>query len=296
MSSNTTYIRPLTIEDAVDVLSTSAAAVIAAGCTDLFPLTSAPRMTGQVLDITGIKEMRGITDNGEMRRFGGASTWTDIIRADLPPAYDMLKLAAREIGSIQIQNAGTIAGNLCNASPAADSIPCLLALDASVELTSASGSRQLPLSDFIVGPRKTLRQADEIMTAVLVPKTAETGVSSFRKLGTRKYLIISIVMAAARIEVSDQRITHAALSLGSCSPVAVRLNKVEADLIGLDIHNAAIPASHHVAETDIEAVINPIDDIRGTASYRITAAKTLLCEAIDNCLNQLRNGGGGADE
>lgn len=213
------------------------------------------------------------------------------IRSDLPPAYDMLKLAAREIGSIQIQNAGTIAGNLCNASPAADSIPCLLALDASVELTSASGLRQLPLSDFIVGPRKTLRQADEIMTAVLVPKSSETGVSSFRKLGTRKYLIISIVMAAARIEVKDNRITHAALSLGSCSPVAVRLDKVEADLIGMDIHNATIPASHYVEETNIEAIINPIDDVRGTASYRITAAKTLLCEAIDNCLNQVRSGG-----
>lgn len=283
------YFRPTTIQDALDVLSSSAT-IIAAGCTDLFPLTTAPQMTGHVLDITGIKDMRGISDMGNVRRIGGATTWTDIIRADLPPAYNMLKLAAREIGSIQIQNAGTIAGNLCNASPAADSIPCLLGLDASVELTSKSGLRHIPLSEFIVAPRKTLRQANEIMTAVLIPKTAEHGQSSFRKLGTRKYLIISIVMAAARIGVKDQCIKYAALSLGSCSPVAVRLTAVEQAMVGMDIRDAlAMDALQFVKASDVEEAIHPIDDVRGTASYRLKAATTLLCETIDNCLNQLRS-------
>jgi CO/xanthine dehydrogenase FAD-binding subunit len=285
MLSDNMYYRPTTIEDALDALSSSTAAVIAAGCTDLFPLTTAPQMTGHVLDVTGIKDMRGITDMGDIRRIGGATTWTDIVRADLPPAYDMLKLAAREIGSIQIQNVGTIAGNLCNASPAADSIPCLLALDASVELTSTAGRRQMLLSDFLLGPRKTMRQPDEIMTAIMIPKSAESGVSAFEKLGTRKYLIISIVMAAARMVITDNRITQAALSLGSCSPVAVRLHAVEQALIGTEIHPASgLSASDLVAASDVEAVINPIDDVRGSASYRIQAATTLLHAAIDHCL------------
>lgn len=285
MTLNNTYYRPTTIEDALNMLSSSTAAIIAAGCTDLFPLTSAPQMTGQVLDVTGIRDMRGITDMGDVRRIGGATTWTDIIRADLPPSYDMLKLAAREIGSIQIQNAGTIAGNLCNASPAADSIPCLLTLDASVELTSTAGRRQMLLSEFLLGPRKTMRQPDEIMTAIIIPKSSESGISSFRKLGTRKYLIISIVMAAARIDITDNQITGAALSLGSCSPVAVRLNKVEQALIGTSLDDVSrLTAADLVAATDVEAVINPIDDVRGSADYRIQAATTLLHEAIDNCL------------
>lgn len=285
MALDNTYYRPTTIEDALNMLSSSTAAIIAAGCTDLFPLTSAPQMTGQVLDVTGIKDMRGITDMGDVRRIGGATTWTDIIRADLPPSYDMLKLAAREIGSIQIQNAGTIAGNLCNASPAADSIPCLLTLDASVELTSTAGRRQMLLSEFLLGPRKTMRQPDEIMTAIIIPKSSESGISSFRKLGTRKYLIISIVMAAARIDITDNHITGAALSLGSCSPVAVRLNKVEQALIGTSLDDVSrLTAADLVAATDVEAVINPIDDVRGSADYRIQAATTLLHEAIDNCL------------
>jgi CO/xanthine dehydrogenase FAD-binding subunit len=286
MALDNTYYRPTTIEDALSMLSSSTAAIIAAGCTDLFPLTSAPQMTGHVLDVTGIKDMRGITDMGDVRRIGGATTWTDIIRADLPPSYDMLKLAAREIGSIQIQNVGTIAGNLCNASPAADSIPCLLALDASVELTSTAGRRQMLLSEFLLGPRKTMRQPDEIMTAIIIPKSSEAGISSFRKLGTRKYLIISIVMAAARIDITDNHITQAALSLGSCSPVAVRLNKVEQALIGTSLDDASrLTAADLFAATDVEAVIHPIDDVRGSANYRIQAATTLLYEAIDNCLS-----------
>ncbi len=293
MALDNTYYRPTTIEDALSVLSSSTAAIIAAGCTDLFPLTSAPQMTGHVLDVTGIRDMRGITDMGDVRRIGGATTWTDIIRADLPPSYDMLKLAAREIGSIQIQNVGTIAGNLCNASPAADSIPCLLALDASVELASTAGRRQMLLSEFLLGPRKTMRQPDEIMTAIIIPKSSEAGISSFRKLGTRKYLIISIVMAAARIDITDNHITQAALSLGSCSPVAVRLNKVEQALIGTSLDDASqLTAADLVAATDVEAVINPIDDVRGSANYRIQAATTLLYEAIDNCLSlQFRTAG-----
>ncbi len=286
MSSSTSYFRPNHIADALSWLAHEGG-IIAAGCTDLLPLTTSPELAGKVLDITAIEDMRCITDEGDHRRLGGATTWTDLIRADLPPAYEMLKLAAREIGSIQIQNAGTIAGNICNASPAADSVPCLLNLNASVELTSPKGNRVLPLEQFILGPRKTSRQPDEIVTAILIPKTAETGWSSFRKLGARKYLIISIAMTAARLAVNDGKITEAAISIGSCSPVAQRLTLAEESLIGRKI-SPSLSAEQVVSSDDIAAVISPIDDTRGTANYRIQAASVLVMEAIDNCLDQIR--------
>ena len=286
MTSSASYYRPHHIDDALNWLSHQGG-IIAAGCTDLLPLTSSPELSGKVLDVTAIADMRGITDEGDYRRFGGATTWTDLIRADLPPAYDMLKLAAREIGSIQIQNAGTIAGNICNASPAADSVPCLLNLDASVELTSSKGKRVIPLDQFILGPRKTNRQADEIVTAVLVPKAAEIGCSSFSKLGARKYLIISIAMTAARLEANEGKITNAAISIGSCSPVAKRLTKVETSLSGVLV-TSSLRADQILSKEDITSVIAPIDDSRGTADYRMEAAAVLVIDTIDHCLDQIR--------
>jgi len=286
MSSSASYYRPHHIADALNWLSQEGG-IIAAGCTDLLPLTTSPELSGKVLDVTAIKDMRGITDEGDHRRFGGATTWTDLIRADLPPAYDMLKLAAREIGSIQIQNTGTIAGNICNASPAADSVPCLLNLNASVELTAPKGKRVIPLDQFILGPRKTSRQADEIVTALVVPKTAETGFSSFRKLGARKYLIISIAMSAVRIVASEGKITEAAISIGSCSPVAKRLTKAEVALSGTVI-TPSLRADQMLSKADITSVISPIDDARGTADYRMEAAAVLVLETVDHCLDQIR--------
>ena len=151
--------------------------------------------------------------------------------APLPGGFDALKAAAREVGSVQIQNRGTVAGNLCNASPAADSVPPLLALDAGVELTSPRGARLMPLADFILGNRRP-SGADEILTAILVPRTID-GPSAFLKLGARRYLVISIAMVAAALERDgDGAIAEARIAVGSCSAVAQRLPAARARLIG----------------------------------------------------------------
>src|SRR4029077_16016992 len=105
-------------------------------------------------DISALGELRGVSTEANYIRVGGLTTWSDIIRTPLPRCFDALKSAAREVGSVQIQNRGTVAGNLCNASPAADGVPPLLALDAEVELVSKVGVRRMPLADFIVGNRK----------------------------------------------------------------------------------------------------------------------------------------------
>ena len=134
------YHRPDTLQGALDVLA-ERPVTIAAGCTDLFPATQGRTLTGPVLDITGIAGLRGIKREEGGFRIGATTSWTDVIRAELPPAFDMLKQAAREVGSVQIQNSGTVAGNICSASPAADGMPCLAALDAEVLAVRAEAAQ-----------------------------------------------------------------------------------------------------------------------------------------------------------
>lgn len=238
-------------------------------------------MRDPVVDLSALGELRGVARDGDFFRIGGLTTWTEILRTPLPRCFDALKSAAREVGSVQIQNRGTVAGNLCNASPAADGVPPLLALDAQVELISKAGSRRMGLADFIVGNRKTLRKADELLTAVLVPCGLENAASSFVKLGGRRYLVISIAMVAAVIAAdADGRITEARVAVGSCSAVAQRLRTLEAELIGLPVRDGF---SGQVRREHLEG-LSPIDDVRATREYRIDAARTLVLRALNQCV------------
>src|SRR5213594_2949423 len=178
------YLRPRTLNEAVDAIGEPGAQVLAGG-TDFYPALGERWISTPVVDITAVREIKGIAREKDYFRIGGGTTWTKVLQTPLPQCFDALKSAAREIGSIQIQNRGTVAGNLCNASPAADGVPPLLALDAEVELVSTSGVRRMPLCDFITGNRKTLRRPDEMLTAVIVPRKLEDARSTFRKLGAR---------------------------------------------------------------------------------------------------------------
>ena len=249
-----------------------------AGCTDIYPLHQTPALDGPLLDITGLDELRGITAAEGWRRIGAATSWSDIIRAGLPPAYDGLIAAAREIGGVQIQVSGTVGGNLCTASPAGDSIPCLMTLDAEIELASQRGRRRLPLADFLTGARQTARDGDELVIAIHVPEQAEAGHAGFEKLGARRYLVISIAMAAARLVVSGGRIASAAIAVGACTPVAVRLGEIEAALHGLACSEAEPWLRDNMA--GIMAALSPIDDVRGTAGYRREAAAELVTRLV----------------
>lgn len=265
------YHRPDTLDDALALLAETSV-TLAAGFTDLFPATEMQELPGAVLDLTGIASLRGVTQTAEGWRIGATTTWSDLISADLPPAFDMLKQAACEVGAVQIQNAGTIAGNLCNASPAADGVPPLLALDAVVELTSRNGRQSVPLDGFLTGVRRTVLQPGEIVSAILIPQSAGQGRSCFAKLGARKYLVISIAMVAVRLLEDQGKVSDIALSVGSCSAVAMRLTALENHLMGQPIADLA----NQVDEQSLADVLSPIGDIRGDAAYRITAATELL--------------------
>lgn len=271
----TDMFRPQDLDEALRIAAEGRATLVA-GCTDLYPATEARDLSGLLLDITAIRSLNGIEETEEGWRIGATTTWTDICRAKLPTAFDGLKAAAREVGSVQIQNAGTIGGNLCNASPAADGVPCLLTVDARVELSSVEGVRCLPLKEFLVGVRKTAIAPNEILTAVLIPHTSATGEGSFMKLGARRYLVISIAMAAARVETRGGRIRRASLAVGSCSAVAKRLPKVEAQLKGIPLTDAA----NHIATEQVAAALSPISDIRADAAYRSEVAAELIRRTI----------------
>ncbi len=183
-------------------------------------------------------------------------------------------MAALEVGSLQIQNSGTIAGNLCNASPAADGVPPLLTLEASVELGSARGFREVPLSDFITGVRQTQRTSDEIVTAIYLPTPPDRAIGHFEKLGARRYLVISITMTAAIINLDAQGcISHARIAVGAASAVAQRLKALETDLIGQNPESVKILPRHL-------APLSPIDDIRGNADFRLEAVAEQCLRAV----------------
>ena len=269
------YHRPHNLTDALAVLGAGPICV-AAGCTDLFPATQAKSLAGSVLDITAIEGLRGIARTDTGWRIGAATTWTDVIRADLPPAFDGLKLAAREVGSVQIQNAGTLVGNLCTASPAGDGVPCLLTLDALVEVQSRNGMRVLPVAEFLKSARQTDLQPGEMVTAILIPEGAAQGQGHFVKLGARKYLIISIAMVAVRIRLCERQIEDVAIAVGACSAVAARLMQVEQALIGQSLGDV-----DQIVTQDMVAVhLSPIDDIRADAAYRLHAATDLVRRAL----------------
>ncbi len=257
------YEIPTDLETALQLYAVKGSRIIAGG-TDVYPSSQQGHSPRNLIDLTSIPELSGITLTNDIYRIGAATTWTDIIKADLPPSFDALKQAAREVGSIQIQNAGTIGGNICNASPAADGVPPLLALDAQVELVSASrGTRVMALSDFILHVRKTSLSEDEILSAVLIPNPLKGEKSAFEKLGSRRYLVISITMTAANITFNDNGIiTSAKIAVGACSPVAQRLPALEADMIGKTPDEVAITPQHL-------SPLKPIDDVRGTGDYRL---------------------------
>ena len=274
------YSRPKTLDAALHVLAQDGGQILSGG-TDFFPALGDRPAPDRVIDISGLAEIKGIAVEADHIRIGGLTTWSQLVATPLPRCFDALKSAAREIGGIQIQNRGTVAGNLCNASPAADSVPPLLALDAEVGLISEAGSRRMSLADFIVGNRKTVRRPDEILANVIVPRTLDDARSVFLKLGARRYLVISIAMVAAVVKTDNAgRVAEARIAIGSCSAVARRLTALERALVGIParIGLGTIAQAEHLAQ------LSPIDDVRATASYRNDAALTLVRRALDACV------------
>ena len=270
------YAKPTSVDEALRLLAEDRWRILAGG-TDFYPAQGTRPIRDNVLDINGLAELRGVTAAADRWTIGARTSWSYIAKASLPPAFDALRQAAREVGAVQIQNVATIAGNLCNASPAADGVPPLLVLDAQVELRAQGGTRILPLAEFLLGNRKTAIRPGELLTAIHVPKAAGLGRSAFVKLGARRYLVISVAMVAAKLDVDRHGVvTEAAIAAGACSAVATRLRGVEAAIVGKrigpDLEAAITRAS--IGE------LSPIDDVRASAVYRMDAVREIVARAV----------------
>lgn len=273
------FLRPDNLADALQALAARAPLTVLAGGTDFYPARVGRFIDEDVLDISAIESLRGISDAGDHWLIGAATTWSDVAAAELPPCFEALQLAAREVGGAQIQNAGTVGGNLCNASPAADGVPPLLALDAEVELSAHDDIERMPLSGFVLGNRRTGRRPEQLLTGIRIAKPAGRALSGFSKLGARRYLVISIAMVAAVLELDeDGAVAEARVAVGACSEVARRLPVLEARLRGRSCDGNLGAA----LEPGDLAGLSPIDDARGEADYRLDAVATLIRRLLND--------------
>lgn len=253
---------PRSLADALKMLRDEGPLTPMAGCTDLYvSLNFGTLRDARFLNLWRLAGLRTIAARGDVLSIGALATHSDLIRSPLVrKRLPMLAAAAQEVGGVQIQNRGTIGGNVANASPAGDTLPVLAVADAIVVLESAAGTRRVPFNAFYTGYRQTVRRPDELITSFELPRVP--GPQYFRKVGTRAAQAISKVVIAASGR------DHLRIALGSVAPTVVRALRTEAAV--------AAGASLEEAQRTLAAEIAPIDDIRSTAEYRRRVAANLL--------------------
>jgi xanthine dehydrogenase small subunit len=268
--SNRSLLQPKSLTDALKMLRDEGPLVPIAGCTDLYvALNFGTLADTRFLNLWGLQGLRTIEARGDRLTIGALVTYTDLIRSPIVGRrIPMLAAAAREVGGVQIQNRGTLGGNVANASPAGDTLPVLAAADAVVILRSAAQTRRVPFNAFYSGYRQSVRQPDELIVGFEIP--AIRGPQWFRKVGTRAAQAISKVVVAGvgPSTGSGQAARSARFALGSVAPTVVRATRTEQAL--------ASGATVEEAQQVLAQEIAPIDDIRSTAEYRRRVAANLL--------------------
>jgi CO/xanthine dehydrogenase FAD-binding subunit len=260
-------LEPRSLVDALKMLRDEGPVVPMAGCTDLYvALNFGTLRPTRFLNLWHLDALRGIETHGDTLRIGALTTYTDLIRSGVVGRrLPMLAVAAREIGGVQIQNRGTLGGNVANASPAGDTLPVLLAADAVVVLRSTAGTRRVPMTAFYTGYRQTAARPEELIVGFEVP--AIPGRQWFRKVGTRAAQAIAKVVVAGVWDTSRAG-TQPRLAMGSVAPVPLRLSRTEQAL--------GSGASLAEAQAILQREIAPIDDLRSTEEYRRQVAANLL--------------------
>jgi len=270
---------PRDLADALELLSNEPGAWRPfAGGTDLMVLFEAGLLAHKkFVNLWNLKELKGIVETPAHITLGGLTTYTEVQQSKvLKEEFPLLCRAARETGGIAIQNRGTLAGNIANASPAGDSPPALLVYDAQLELVSAQGARWIPYTDFHTGYKHTILRAEEIISRIRLPRETKGWRQYYRKVGTRKAQAISKVCFAGMLRMEGMLIGDVRVALGSVAPVPLRCRQTENILSGKEIDGASVSA----AQAELLKEIVPIDDIRSTASYRLRVAANLLEEFL----------------
>jgi carbon-monoxide dehydrogenase medium subunit len=287
------YCAPKGLEEVLDVFAEYGERARAlAGGTDLILFMEKGRLKPDlVVEIPSCPPFVGIEVTNSHIRIGSRTTMRELETSPLiREKISILAEAASKVGSLQIRNLATIGGNICTASPAGDTLPALLVLDASVKLVSKSGERLVPLREFFVGPGETVRQPNELLTEVIVPLPSSHSGYSFYKLSVRRYMDIAIVNVAAFIAVNeDGFITDAKIALGSVAPTPIRAYEAEERLKGNTINDILLDEVGRLAQE----ASSPITDQRGTAEYRrimvYRLTKRVVKEAYEQAVAQIQS-------
>ncbi|WP_281690540.1 FAD binding domain-containing protein [Pseudonocardia thermophila] len=268
------------LDAALDVLADRGAdcQVLAGGTDVMIQLARGEIAPAVLLHVENVPELQGVSANGATR-IGSLVTHRALAKGLLGPRYRALAEAAGTVGGLQTQSVGTLGGNVCNASPAADTLPALLVHDAQVALRGRAGSRTVPLEEFVVGRRATTRRPDELLTEIVLATPPECTGDVYLKVGRRSAMEVAIVGLAMRLTFDGDDVTDARIALAAVGPRPLRSPAAEAALIGSRLEPRAI-------ETAVDAVlrdISPIDDLRGSADYRRRVVPGLLERAAGIC-------------
>ena len=283
------YVAPTSLDEALALLGAGPEIAVIAGGTDLVPAVRAGRREPSVIVDLRHLGLSEITVEADQIRIGAAVTFTEILGSVvLATEYPALLEAASEVGGPPIRNRATLGGNLANASPAADSAPPLLVYDASVVIAGPAGRREVPLTAFFEGPGRTVLRPGEILIEVVLPRPAGSTRAAFYKLGPRLAMAIAIVSVAVRVTRNDAgEMTACRIALGAVAPIPLRMEDAETIISSEGLTTESIVAASAAAAR----ACSPIDDIRGTATYRRQMVEVL----VGRLLTRLLTGGDGRD-
>jgi len=275
------YHRPTTLEEACRLLAADPRATALAGGTDLMVHLRQPwrgKRPSAVVSLRRIPALAAIDVTDHALRIGAGVTLTALIEHPVVRReYPVLPFTARYMGSPAIRNLATVGGNLCNASPAADLSPVLLALDAEVAVASPHGDRRLPLGDLFRGPGQTILGPGELLAWVAVPRVHAGWYLRYERLDVRRAMDIAIASVALALRVDGPRVAAARLALGAVAPTARRVPEVERLLVDEGLGRASIGRAAELAQ----AAAAPIGDVRATAQYRREMVGVLVRRGLD---------------
>jgi len=284
------YHRPTELTEALKLLAELKEGYrIIAGGTDLVPAArrggvSLPNHT-HIIDISSIKELGYIVKDDGMIRIGAVTRVSEIgVSAVVKEHVPIVADAASQLGSLQVRNLGTIGGNLCNASPAADIAPPLLVLDAKVNVRGVDGQRLVPVTELFTGPGKTILAAGEILAEIQIPITEATAGSCFIKLGRRNAFTLSIVSVATLVKVKDGIFDDVRIALGAVAPTPIRASKAEEYLTGKETSEQVIDEGAKIVAGEVK----PISDVRASEEYRRDMSYILTKRAINRSVQRAR--------
>jgi len=275
------YLKPRTLEEVIELLTKIRGSRVLAGGTDLLVDLKTGRVSAEALvDIGAIRELRGVEDLGDRIRIGAATRLQEIVESDVVAReLPLLRNAVESVGSWQIRNLATVGGNLCNASPAADTAPPLLAYEAELVIVGPRGTRVVPITKFFTGYRRTALEEGEILKEIVIGKRAWSG-WSYIKLGRRSSFTLSIVSVAVLTSTRGGVLEDVRIALGSVAPTPIRAYRAEGYLRGREVSLEVLERAAEIAREEV----SPIDDVRASAWYRREMVYRLTLDALKTSL------------